>query len=215
MVTEASSALHEMAWRGEITKPRAKTMLERLLKAPVEIRTPDGLIQAAWKVADELGWAKTYDAHYVALAQLLKCRKPALACGLPGMGLIGVLSNHDLQGSLVYLTKKLAAVRTSDEPRRRPAACRRGPHRHGWVLNAVVQVLGDRAEPMRARDIHTAVETLLGELVAWSSVKMALASNVSGSSRRFVRVSRAVRAGIGLVGRAGVPVRDARPRRVS
>jgi predicted nucleic acid-binding protein len=29
---------------------------------------------AAWKVADELGWAKTYDAHYVALAQLLKCR---------------------------------------------------------------------------------------------------------------------------------------------
>jgi predicted nucleic acid-binding protein len=74
MVTEASSALHEMAWRGEITKPRAKTMLERLLKAPVEIRTPDGLIQAAWNVADDLGWAKTYDAHYVALARLLKCR---------------------------------------------------------------------------------------------------------------------------------------------
>ena len=63
-----------MAWRREITKPRAKTMLERLLKASVEIRTPDGLIQAAWKVADELGRAKTYDAHYVALAQLLKCR---------------------------------------------------------------------------------------------------------------------------------------------
>ena len=74
MVTETSSALHEMAWRREITKPRAKTMLERLLKAPVEIRTPDGLVQAAWNVADELGWAKTYDAHYVALAQLLKCR---------------------------------------------------------------------------------------------------------------------------------------------
>jgi predicted nucleic acid-binding protein len=63
-----------MAWRGEITKPRAKTMLERLLKAPVEIRTPDGLVQAAWNVADELGWAKTYDAHYVALARLLKCQ---------------------------------------------------------------------------------------------------------------------------------------------
>jgi predicted nucleic acid-binding protein len=71
VVTEASSALHEMAWRGEITKPRAKTMLDRLLKAPVELRTPDGLVQAAWNVADELGWAKTYDAHYVALARLL------------------------------------------------------------------------------------------------------------------------------------------------
>jgi predicted nucleic acid-binding protein len=48
MVTEASSALHEMAWRGEITKPRAKTMLERFLEAPVEICSPDGLVQAAW-----------------------------------------------------------------------------------------------------------------------------------------------------------------------
>lgn len=74
MWTEASSVLHEMAWRKEITKPRAKTMLGRLLKAPVEIRTPDGLVQAAWNVADELGWAKTYDAHYIALALLLKCR---------------------------------------------------------------------------------------------------------------------------------------------
>lgn len=35
----------------------------RLLRAPVEIRTPDGLVQAAWNVADELGWAR-----------LLKCR---------------------------------------------------------------------------------------------------------------------------------------------
>jgi hypothetical protein len=26
------------------------------------------------KVANELGWAKTYDANYVALARLLKCR---------------------------------------------------------------------------------------------------------------------------------------------
>jgi hypothetical protein len=106
------------------------------------------------------------------------------------MDLIGVLSNHDLQGSLARLVKKLAAVRTNGEPRRQAVGCRQRPRRPGWVLKAVVQVLGDRAEPMRARDIHTAVETLLGEPVAWSSVKMALASNVSGSSRRFVRVSR-------------------------
>jgi hypothetical protein len=37
MLVEASSVLHEMAWRGEITKPRAETMLMRLLKAPVRI----------------------------------------------------------------------------------------------------------------------------------------------------------------------------------
>lgn len=28
----------------------------------------------AWSLADEMGWAKTYDAEYVALARLLGCR---------------------------------------------------------------------------------------------------------------------------------------------
>jgi predicted nucleic acid-binding protein len=74
MLVEASSVLHEMAWRKEISEARARTMLGRLLEAPVETRTPIGLIQVAWDVADKLGWAKTYDAHYVALAQMLDCR---------------------------------------------------------------------------------------------------------------------------------------------
>jgi hypothetical protein len=43
---------------------------------------------------------------------------------------------------------------------------------------------------MRAREIHVAVEAMLGEAVAWSSVKGALASNASGSAPRFVRVAR-------------------------
>lgn len=63
MFVEASSVLHEMAWRKEISARRAKTMLDRLLNAPVQIRTPDGLVEAAWRVADELGWANTYDAQ--------------------------------------------------------------------------------------------------------------------------------------------------------
>jgi predicted nucleic acid-binding protein len=37
------------------------------------MQTPDGLIKAAWRVADNLGWAKTYDAQYVALARMLAC----------------------------------------------------------------------------------------------------------------------------------------------
>jgi predicted nucleic acid-binding protein len=28
----------------------------------------------AWRIADDLGWARTSDAEYVALAQLLGCR---------------------------------------------------------------------------------------------------------------------------------------------
>lgn len=102
----------------------------------------------------------------------------------------GVLSNHDLQGSLGRLAEKLGVVRDGGaQPRvvaRRRLRCRRP----GWVVDALVQVLCSRGEPMRAREIHAAVEAMLGEAVAWSSVKGALASNVSGSSQRFVRVAR-------------------------
>jgi hypothetical protein len=106
------------------------------------------------------------------------------------MELIGVLSNHDLQGSLSCVAKKLAAVRASGGPQRAAVACRQRSRRPGWVLTAVVQVLADREEPMRAKDIHTAVEALVGEPVAWSSIKGALADHASGSSHRFVRVAR-------------------------
>ena len=106
------------------------------------------------------------------------------------MDLIGVLSNHDLQGSLGRLTEKLATVRTSGPPPRMVRSQRLRRRRPGWVVDALVQVVGGRGEPMRAREIHAAVEAMLGEAVAWSSVKGALASNVSGSSPRFVRVAR-------------------------
>jgi hypothetical protein len=58
------------------------------------------------------------------------------------------------------------------------------------VLEAVVRVLADRREPMRAKDIHAAVEVLIGERVPLPSVKGALAKPVAGSSARFVRVAR-------------------------
>jgi hypothetical protein len=70
--------------------------------------------------------------------------------------------------------------------------------RQDWVLDVVIRVLADRREPMRARDVHAAVEALLGEPVRWGSVKMCLTSNVAGTSPRFVRVARgryAVRSG--------------------
>ena len=106
------------------------------------------------------------------------------------MDLIGVLSNQDLQRSLARLTEKLAAVRANGALPRVVPSQRRRSRRPGWVVGALVQVLGGRGEPMRVREIHAAVEAMLGEAVAWSSVKGALASNVSGSSPRFVRVAR-------------------------
>jgi predicted nucleic acid-binding protein len=74
MWSEASSVLHELRWHREISAELATIALDRLIAANVSARRPKGLIQEAWRVADRLGWAKTYDAEYLALARLLKCR---------------------------------------------------------------------------------------------------------------------------------------------
>ncbi len=74
MWIEAVSTLHAMLWRGELQPKQTEPMLDRVLAAPVKQREPDGLAREAWKVAEELGWAKTYDANYVALARILKCQ---------------------------------------------------------------------------------------------------------------------------------------------
>lgn len=74
MWIEAVSTLHAMLWRGELRREQAEPIFGRVLAAPVRRLEPDGLAREAWKVADELGWAKTYDANYVALARLLCCQ---------------------------------------------------------------------------------------------------------------------------------------------
>ena len=38
------------------------------------VLSPRALGREAWRIADDLGWAKTYDAEYLALASLLGCR---------------------------------------------------------------------------------------------------------------------------------------------
>lgn len=74
MWTEARSALHERVWRGALGVEEANRVRARLATADVKLRTPPGLADEAWRIADALGWAKTYDAEYVALASLLDCR---------------------------------------------------------------------------------------------------------------------------------------------
>ena len=74
ILSESLSALHEMRWRNEIPKDMASLGLTRRRDMPVRIEQPTNLSDEAWRVADEFGWAKTYDAEYVALARLLGCR---------------------------------------------------------------------------------------------------------------------------------------------
>jgi predicted nucleic acid-binding protein len=72
--SEVSSALHEMRWRKEISASLADIAFGRLIAAPVSTRSSRRLRREAWRVAEELGWMKTYDAEYVALARTARCR---------------------------------------------------------------------------------------------------------------------------------------------
>ena len=72
--SEIRSALHEAMWRGVIGGERGRSWLGTIEAAPIRIRTHRRLSEESWRVADDLGWAKTYDAEYLALARLLRCR---------------------------------------------------------------------------------------------------------------------------------------------
>ena len=98
MWSEASSVLHELRWRKEISPELATIAVDRLAAAPVQARRHKTLTSEAWRVADRLGWAKTYDAEYVALAQLLKCRLLTTDAKLRSGagGLIAIIGPTDL-----------------------------------------------------------------------------------------------------------------------
>lgn len=74
MWSEARSTLHELVWRGEIAAADGLAARQALGGSSVRRADHELLGQEAWRLADELGWARTYDAEYVALALLLGCR---------------------------------------------------------------------------------------------------------------------------------------------
>jgi predicted nucleic acid-binding protein len=74
ILSESLSALHEMRWREEIPEDMAALGLRRREAMPVRIEQPSDLSREAWRIAEEFGWAKTYDAEYVALAKINGCR---------------------------------------------------------------------------------------------------------------------------------------------
>ena len=71
--SETTSVLHEMRWRGVISNALADIALENFARAAISRRQPRQLLERAWTIANDFGWAKTYDAEYVALAELVGC----------------------------------------------------------------------------------------------------------------------------------------------
>ena len=68
--SQTLSALHEAVHRGDIPADIARDRLARIGRMPIRLLGDAVLRRRAWDLADQLGWASTYDAEYVALTQL-------------------------------------------------------------------------------------------------------------------------------------------------
>ena len=68
--SQTLTLLHEAVQRGEVTADVARERLARIGRIKIRLLGDAVLRRRAWEVADQLGWASTYDAEYVALTQL-------------------------------------------------------------------------------------------------------------------------------------------------
>lgn len=73
LASEVTSALREMTFRGDIPPGRAGEALAGLGGLPLSFAEPGSIAPDALSLAERLGWAKAYDAEYVALAAALDC----------------------------------------------------------------------------------------------------------------------------------------------
>ncbi len=68
--SQVLSLLHESVVDGRLDRKMARDHVERINSLPMRLLGDSRLRRTAWRVADELGWAATYDAEYVALTRL-------------------------------------------------------------------------------------------------------------------------------------------------
>jgi predicted nucleic acid-binding protein len=74
MWSEALSGLSQAAHRGQLSTANLERAVRRLEALPVAASDADANHRrSALEIARQLGWAKTYDAEYVALANTLGC----------------------------------------------------------------------------------------------------------------------------------------------
>ena len=69
--SEVAAALRQLEWRGEVEASVVSAALEWLSTVTIKPHESRSLVGDARRLAAELGWAKTYDAEYIALARRL------------------------------------------------------------------------------------------------------------------------------------------------
>ena len=68
--SQTLSRLHEAVQAGELDPEVARERIARVSALPIRLLGDAVLRRRAWEVADQLGWAETYDAEYIALTHL-------------------------------------------------------------------------------------------------------------------------------------------------
>ena len=68
--SQALSTLHAAVHRGELPADAARERLARINRMPIRLLGDAVLRRRAWEIAEQLGWAETYTAEYLALTQL-------------------------------------------------------------------------------------------------------------------------------------------------
>jgi predicted nucleic acid-binding protein len=97
--SQALSLQHEAVMRGDVPADVARLQLEQLWQMKIRLLGDAVLRRTAWKVADQFGWASTYDAEYIALTQLQGDAFVTLNLDLAGQveGIIAVATVDDLR----------------------------------------------------------------------------------------------------------------------
>ena len=73
MPVEVTNVLHRRVVRGELAVEDAVRLLEHLLASGIELRDDPGLHTRGLQLASQLRQGAVYDAHYLALAEILTC----------------------------------------------------------------------------------------------------------------------------------------------
>jgi predicted nucleic acid-binding protein len=68
--SQTLSALHEAVHEGALSSDAALERLAHIWAMPIRLLGDAVLRRKAWAIAEQLEWAETYDAEYVALTQL-------------------------------------------------------------------------------------------------------------------------------------------------
>ena len=68
--SQTLSALHQAVHEGKLPADVARERLSHIGRMPIRLLGDAVLRRRAWEIATELGWATTYEAEYIALAQL-------------------------------------------------------------------------------------------------------------------------------------------------